>query len=46
MNRGVCFRVFGNISLLPSDIQKSIAKIVLLTQNNDKYLNKFKFNHI
>jgi len=38
--KGVCVRVFGDISLLPQDIQRSIAEIVLSTRHHDKaFLN-------
>lgn len=37
---GVRIRVFGNISLLPPDLQQVIAKSVLCTEQNDKlFLN-------
>jgi ditrans,polycis-polyprenyl diphosphate synthase len=33
---GVCFRVLGNISLLPDDIQQIIAEGVNMTKNNKR----------
>lgn len=33
---GLCFRVIGNISLLPKDIQQTLAKAVQMTKNNTK----------
>ncbi|XP_054714836.1 dehydrodolichyl diphosphate synthase complex subunit DHDDS-like [Uloborus diversus] len=37
---GVCIRIFGDITLLPEDIQMLIADVVLYTYNNSKtYLN-------
>ncbi|XP_055946190.1 dehydrodolichyl diphosphate synthase complex subunit DHDDS-like isoform X2 [Argiope bruennichi] len=37
---GVCIRIFGNIKLLPVDIQMLVAEAVLHTYNNTKtYLN-------
>lgn len=32
--RGICIRVIGNLSLLPVDIQKLMAKAMLMTQGN------------
>ena len=34
MEKGVCLRVIGNLSLLPADIQKLIAEAMLLTKDN------------
>lgn len=40
MENGVCIRAFGNFSLLPADIQKMLAEVVLLSCNNNKaFLN-------
>ncbi|GIX75569.1 dehydrodolichyl diphosphate synthase complex subunit DHDDS [Caerostris darwini] len=37
---GVCIRIFGNISMLPVDLQMLVADAVLYTYNNTKtYLN-------
>ncbi|XP_013776736.1 dehydrodolichyl diphosphate synthase complex subunit DHDDS-like [Limulus polyphemus] len=33
---GVCIRVFGNLSLLPKDIQQILAKVVLYSQKNNR----------
>lgn len=33
---GVCFRVLGNLSLLPRDIQEIIAEAVDMTKHNNK----------
>jgi ditrans,polycis-polyprenyl diphosphate synthase len=40
MKHGVCIRVLGDLELLPTDIQQSVAKAVVLTRDNTKaYLN-------
>jgi ditrans,polycis-polyprenyl diphosphate synthase len=40
MERGVCIRVIGNLSLLPQDIQKLVAQVIILTKDNKKaFLN-------
>ena len=36
MRHGVCIRVLGDLELLPSDVQQSVAKAVLMTQGNNK----------
>lgn len=33
---GVCFRVLGNLRLLPDDIQQIIARAVEMTKHNNK----------
>ena len=33
---GVCIRIFGNLALLPEDLQKTIAKVMTLTKDNNK----------
>lgn len=33
---GVCIRVWGNISLLPEDIQRIVAEVVSMTSHNNK----------
>uniref|UniRef100_A0A1X7U5Z6 Uncharacterized protein n=1 Tax=Amphimedon queenslandica TaxID=400682 RepID=A0A1X7U5Z6_AMPQE len=35
-NHGVCIRVLGDIKLLPTDVQDSIARAVTMTKNNNK----------
>lgn len=38
--RGICIRMIGNWKLLPLDLQKCMADVMLLTQNNNKaFLN-------
>lgn len=38
--RGICVRMIGNWTLLPADLQKSMAEAMLLTRHNTKaYLN-------
>lgn len=38
--RGICIRMIGNWTLLPRDLQKCMAEVMLMTQNNSKaYLN-------
>lgn len=40
LERGVCIRVIGNLSLLPDDIRKSVAEAMLMTKDNNKaFLN-------
>jgi ditrans,polycis-polyprenyl diphosphate synthase len=36
MEQGICIRVIGNLSLLPLDIQKTIAKAMLMTKDNKR----------
>uniref|UniRef100_A0A1X7TTG8 Uncharacterized protein n=1 Tax=Amphimedon queenslandica TaxID=400682 RepID=A0A1X7TTG8_AMPQE len=36
-NHGVCIRVLGDIKLLPTDVQESVARAVIMTKNNNKY---------
>ena len=36
MRHGVCIRVFGDIELLPADVQQSVAKAVLMTCENSR----------
>ena len=36
MHHGVCIRVLGDIELLPSDVQQSVAKAVLMTKENTR----------
>nr|XP_022918026.1 dehydrodolichyl diphosphate synthase complex subunit Dhdds [Onthophagus taurus] len=37
---GVCVRVIGNLSLIPEDIRRDIAKAMIMTRNNKKlFLN-------
>lgn len=35
-DRGICVRIIGNLSMLPPDIQSIMAKVMLLTQNNNR----------
>lgn len=38
--RGICIRMIGNWKLLPADLQKCMAEVMLTTQNNNKaFLN-------
>ncbi|XP_035676288.1 dehydrodolichyl diphosphate synthase complex subunit Dhdds-like isoform X3 [Branchiostoma floridae] len=40
MKHGVCIRVLGNLTLLPLDIQRSIAEAMVMSKDNDKaFLN-------
>lgn len=40
MERGVCIRIIGNLSLIPDDLRKLIAKVMCITRNNNKaFLN-------
>ncbi|KAJ6630887.1 Dehydrodolichyl diphosphate synthase complex subunit DHDDS, partial [Pseudolycoriella hygida] len=34
--RGICVRIVGNLSLLPVDLQRIIAEIMLMTKANDR----------
>lgn len=36
MKEGICIRVIGNLSLLPSDLRKLIAEAMLMTKDNNK----------
>ena len=35
----VCIRMFGDITLLPVDLQKMIAQVVEISKHNSKYEN-------
>lgn len=35
---GVCVRVLGNVSLLPSDIQEIIAEVVTYSKDNTRFV--------
>ena len=35
---GVCIRIFGDISLVPTDLQQTIAKVMHTTKHNNKYI--------
>lgn len=40
MEKGVCVRVVGNLSLIPADIRTLIAKAMIMTKDNNKaFLN-------
>jgi len=40
MEHGVCIRIIGNLTLIPMDVRKLIAKAMLITRQNDKvFLN-------
>lgn len=43
MKNGICIRVIGNLSLLPTDIRKLIAKAMILTQNNQNAILNVAF---
>lgn len=34
LERGICIRIVGNLSMLPTDIQRQMAEAVLLTKDN------------
>ncbi|XP_037025749.1 dehydrodolichyl diphosphate synthase complex subunit DHDDS-like [Bradysia coprophila] len=34
--RGICVRIVGNLTLLPIDLQSIMAKVMLMTRNNDR----------
>ncbi len=34
--RGICVRIVGNLSMLPIDLQTIMAKVMLMTRNNDR----------
>lgn len=36
MQERVCIRIIGDISLLPNDLQKMLAEVVLMTKDNDR----------
>ncbi|XP_011879718.1 PREDICTED: dehydrodolichyl diphosphate syntase complex subunit DHDDS-like, partial [Vollenhovia emeryi] len=35
---GVCIRVIGNLSLLPKDLSKIIAEVIMVTRDNKKFI--------
>ncbi|OQR76637.1 Dehydrodolichyl diphosphate synthase-like, partial [Tropilaelaps mercedesae] len=37
---GVCFRTFGDLTKLPKDIQRLIAKIEIRTRQNRRYATR------
>jgi ditrans,polycis-polyprenyl diphosphate synthase len=41
--KGVKIRVIGNIKMLPTDLQKSIADAMLMTKDNDKSILNVAF---
>ncbi|KAF7273284.1 hypothetical protein GWI33_014005 [Rhynchophorus ferrugineus] len=43
MENGICIRVIGNLSLLPEDIRKLIAKAMILTKDNNKAILNVAF---
>ncbi|ERL95139.1 hypothetical protein D910_12408 [Dendroctonus ponderosae] len=43
MENGVCIRVIGNLTLVPEDLRKLIAKAMLMTRNNDKAILNVAF---
>ena len=38
---GICIRVFGNLSLLPEDICKLIAEVMIVTRENNRIFINF-----
>lgn len=43
MENGICIRVIGNLSLLPEDIRRLIAKAMILTKDNNKAILNVAF---
>lgn len=43
MENGLCIRVIGNLSLLPEDLRKLIAKVMIITKNNKKLVLNVAF---
>lgn len=41
--RGICVRIVGNLAMLPIDLQKTMAKVMLLTKNNDRVVWNIAF---
>lgn len=41
--RGICIRIVGNMALLPADLQHSMAKAMLMTQNNRRAILNVAF---
>lgn len=40
MDNGLCIRIIGNLSHISPELRKLIAKVMFLTENNDKcFLN-------
>ncbi|XP_060523235.1 dehydrodolichyl diphosphate synthase complex subunit DHDDS-like [Cylas formicarius] len=44
-NEGVCVRYIGNLALLPPELKKLIAKVVLLTRKNKKFFLNVAFSY-
>ncbi|KAG5327016.1 DHDDS synthase, partial [Acromyrmex heyeri] len=40
-DNGICIRVFGNLSLLPEDIYKLIAEVMIVTRENNRIFINF-----
>ncbi|KAG5327916.1 DHDDS synthase, partial [Acromyrmex charruanus] len=40
-DNGICIRVFGNLSLLPEDICKLIAEVMIVTRENNRIFINF-----
>lgn len=45
MEKSVCIRVIGNLSLLPVDLRKLIAEAVILTKENNKAILNIAFSY-
>lgn len=45
MEHGVCIRVIGNLTLLPEDIRKLIAKAMLMTKDNNNATLNVAFSY-
>lgn len=43
MERGICIRIVGNLSMLPIDIQKLMAEAMLMTKNNSSAILNVAF---
>ncbi|XP_018310676.1 dehydrodolichyl diphosphate synthase complex subunit DHDDS [Mycetomoellerius zeteki] len=41
MNDGICIRVIGNLSLVPEDLYKVIAEIMIITRENNEIVYNF-----
>lgn len=45
MDNGVCIRIIGNLSHISAELRQLIAKVMLLTENNDKCFLNIAFSY-
>ena len=44
MKHGVCVRALGDLTMLPEELQRSVARVVKYSQNNTKYVGAMFIN--